>query len=564
MSLTSGFYNAFLVNNDYDRKYNADDYSNNIGAFIRSGVLRDGNDGLKVSANGLVLTVATGRAWIEGHWVYLDTPHTFPAITPPVGDYSRIDTVVLRLNTTPTERNVTLIYVTGTPASTPTPTSPTRGNGIYDIVLANITVAPSAVSVTVTDKRPDKTVCGWVTSPIGYDDYFTALDVAFNEWFEQKKDTLATVTLFKDFKWRTVLTSTASAVTFDIPQYDPTGVDIIQVFVNGLLEIEGIDYTLNNSTITFSTGGGGTGSKVAGTEIVVICWKAYDGSDLGSVSDRIDQIETDVAKLTGTNDYTYVCNGVNDNVKLSEIAQAWLDGGTDYGSKIIRVYGTFGASAAYAGSGTSASPYRWFSLGSGTAKNRKIIFDFSACSQISINCASNTYNVIFYGLNVDIIGVNCIATGGNAVYMFSTADNTFIHAENCRFWITSQSGYIARGGTFKDCRISLTCTLADAYAFNVLSAGLLRLYGGEYYAYAATGNTSAVIYVSSAQTDAVVNTYSINCPTVARGGYVQSYSIYCLSNNAACSFTDTITTLAISAAGQNVRGTIAKDKVGLM
>lgn len=562
MSLQSGFYNAFLVNDDYDRKYNADDYSNNIGAFIRSGVLRDGNNGLKVTASGLVLTVASGRAWIEGHWVYLDLPHTFSAITPPVGDYSRIDTVSLRLNTNPTARQVSLVYDTGTPAATPKPDAPIRGDGIYDIILAYVTVAPNATSVTVTDKRGDKSVCGWVTSPIGYDDYFAVFDDAFNEWFTEKKDTLSTVTLFKDFMWRTVLESSTNYVVFNIPQYDSTGVDIIQVFVNGMLEIEGVDYTLSGSTITFGTGGGGTGTKTAGTEIVVICWKAYDGSDLGSVASRIDVLEEEMNKLTNTNDYVYVCNGTDDNVKLSQIAQAWLDGGTDYGCKTIRIYGTFGAMTPYAGSGTSASPYRWFSIGSGTGSNRRIIFDFSACSQISLSCTG--YSVIFYGLNVDIVGANVVATGGTAIYMFSTADNTVVNADRCRFWITSQGGYIARGGTFKECRISLTCTLGDAFAFNVLSGGLLRLMGGEYYSYAPTGSTSAVVYVSSTQTNAVVNTYSINCPTVSRGSYVQSYAIYCLNSNAGCSFTDTITTLALSASGQNIRGTIAQSKAGLM
>lgn len=563
MSLKSGFYNALLVDGDYDRKYNADDYSNNMGAIIRSGVLRDANNGFKVTASGLVLSVAPGRAWIEGRWAYLDTPYTFSAVEPPVGDWSRIDSVALRLNVNESVRAMSLVYTQGTAAETPTAPEPVRTGGIYDIVLAHVSTSPGSNRLAVKDQRGNADICGWVTSPVGYDDYFANLDSAFNDWFNEVKNTLASTTLFKQYTWRTVLTSAASSVIFNIPQYDPTGVDIIQVYVNGLLEVAGIDYTLNNSTITFGTGGGGTGTKVAGTEIVVICYKSIDGTGLGSVSDRITALEEQVNAIDTVSDYTYVCNGVNDNVKLSELAQTWLNGGTDYGSKTIKVVGTFGATAAYAGDGSSTSPYRWFSLGAGTAKNRRITFDFSACSQISFACADDTYNIVFYGLEVNIIGANVVATGGAFISMFSTADNTIANAEKCRFWITSQSGYIARGGTFKDCRVSLTTTVENAYVFYVLSAGLLRLHGGEYYAYSPSAKTSAVVYVSSGQTDAVVTTYSINCPAITRSGYVQSYAILCQSNNAKCSFTDTITTLTVSATGQNIRGTIAQSKPGM-
>jgi hypothetical protein len=564
MALTSGFYNAFLVNGDYDRKYNAEDYSDNMGAIIKTGVLRDGNNGLRVTANGLVLSVAPGRAWIEGHWVKLDTAHTFAAISPPVGDYSRIDSVCLRIDPNESARKASLLVRTGTPASSPAAPAPVRADGVYEIVLARVRVAPGASSVTVTDMRANASVCGWVTTPVGYDDYFTAMDAAFEEWFSEKRNTLSSVTLFKQYSWRTVLSTATNKVTFSIPQYDSSGVDIIQVFVNGLFEVEGVDYTLSGSTITFGTGGGGTGSKVAGTEIVVICYKSIDGTGLASVADRMTAMENTVATLAAENEYIYICNGVNDNVMLSRLAQAWLNGGTDYGSKIVRVYGTFGASAPNSGSGTSASNYRWFDVGSGGATNRKITFDFTGCSQITINCTADTHNIIFFGLHVNIIGANVVATGGAAVYMFSVAAQVVINAEKCRFWITSLAGIISRGGTFKDCRVSLTTNNTDAFAFNVMSGGLLRLFGGEYYAYAPSNNQSAVVYVNSAQTGAVVLTYGINCPNAARSSYVQTNAINCLTQDASCSFTDTITTLPIVAMGQNIRGTIAQDKPNMM
>ena len=564
MALNSGFYNAMLVNGDYDRKYNADDYKNIFAAFIKDGVRRSGVDDFKVSASGLVLTVKIGYAVCGGRWVHLDTDYTLPTITPPVGDYSRIDAVVLRVDARESTRAASLLIRTGTPASNPQSPAKDTTTGVTELILARVRVNPSASSVTVTDTRANASLCGWVTTPVGYDDYFTSLDNLFEEWFAEKKDTLASVTLFKQYTWRTVLSASASSVSFSIPQYTSGGTDIIQVYVNGLLETEGVDYTLSGNTISFSTAGGGNGMKVAGTEIVVICYKSIDGTGLGDVSGEITALQNQVAQLSDVDDYVYICNGKTDNVALSNLAQTWLSGGTDYGSKVVRVYGTFGATAATSGSGTSSSLYRWFNFGQGSATNRKITFDFTGCSQINIPCAAGTHNIIFYGMNVNIVGANVLASGDATVYMFSTAAATVANAENCRFWITADAGFIARGGTFRNCRCSLTTNAGDAFCFNVLSGGLLRLFGGEYYAYAPTNNQSAVVYVNSGQLNAVVMTYGINCPTVARSGYVQTYAFNALSDSAKCSFTDTVTALPIQGAGQNIRGTIAHSLPGLM
>ena len=564
MALNSGFYNAMLVNGDYDRKYNADDYKNVFAAFIKDGVRRSGADDFKVTASGLALTVKQGYAVSGGRWVHLDADYSLGSITPPVGDYSRIDAVVLRVDSNEATRSASLLIRTGTPAASPqSPTKDTSTN-VTELILARIRVAPNATSVTVTDTRSNASLCGWVTTPVGYDDFFTSLDSQFDEWFAEKRETLASVTLFKQYKWRTVLTGSATSVTFSIPQYTDGSTDIINVYVNGLLETEGVDYTLSGSTITFGTGGGGSGSKVAGTEIVVICYKSIDGTGLGSVSDEVTALQNTVADLSVTNEYIYVCNGKTDNVELSKLAVAWLGDGTDYASKIIRVYGTFGATAAYSGSGTEASPYIWMRVGSGATTNRRIIFDFAGCSQINISCAANTFNTIFFGMNANITGANVNATGEADITMFSTVAATVVNAEKCRFWVTANTGYIARGGTFRDCRCSLTLNAADAFCFNVLSGGLLRLHGGEYYAYAPTDNQSAIIYVNSAQTNAAVMTYGINCPHTTRSGYVQTNAINCLTDSALCSFTDTVTPLGIVATGQNIRGTLAVNKPGLM
>lgn len=564
MALTSGFYNAMNVGGEYDRKYNADDYKNVFAAFIKDGVRRSGADDFGVFASGLSLNVRLGYAVCGGRWVRLDANYALATVTPPVGNYSRIDAVVLRVNANENTRAASLVYRVGTPAASPqAPTKDTSTN-ITELILAHVRVAPGASSVSVTDTRHNANLCGWITTPVGYDDYFTSLDSRFEEWLKQTKDTLASVTLFKQYKWRTVLNGQASSVTFSIPQYSGDGTDIIHVYVNGLLEVEGYDYTLSGNTINFITAGGGNGVKVEGTEIVVLCYKSIDGTGLGSVSDEITKLQNLVSGLTTTNEHVYMCNGKTDNVELSKLVTQWLSDVDNYDGHIIRVYGDFGATAPVSGGGTADNLYRWFNLGQGSATNRKITIDFTGCTQININCTADTHNIIFFGMHVNIVGANVIATGDATIYMFSTAAATVVNAENCRFWITAKGGYIARGGTFRNCRCSLTTNGGDAFCFNVLSGGLLRLFGGEYYAYAPTENQSAVVYVNAAQINAVCMTYGINCPMVARGGYVQTYAFNVLSNSAKCSFTDTVTPLPVYGDGMNIRGTIAHNLPGLM
>lgn len=566
--IKSGFYNAIQSGGTYDRIYNADDYKNVFAAFIKDGVRRSGLDDLRVTANGLALTVKMGFAICGGRWVHIDADYPLITVTPPVGDYSRRDAVILRVDANENARAASLVYRKGSPSSNPIAPARDTSTGVTELILATVLVAPSATTVRVTDTRADANYCGWITTPVGYDDYFVSLESRFNTWFNDVQNELASVTLFKQYIWRTVLDSPASSVTFSIPQYDSTGTDILQIYVNGLLEIKGVDYTISGSTITFGTGGGGKGTKIAGTEIVVMCYKSIDGSGLGSVSDEITELQNDMALLADTNEYKYVCNGTNDNVKLSEIAQAWLNGGTDYACKKISVYGMFGCSAAYGGSGTSANPYRWFSVGLNADTNRRIVFDFTSCGQISLPIVSGTVNTVFHGHNAHIIGANVIVnqTGAGTTVKCFSATSGAVCAENCRFWITAnKDSVIANTGTFINCRASVANLLNNSYCFLPLDGSLLRIQGGEYYAYTGSSSAQSAVVGQSAA-NAVSILYGVNAPTSARAGYYQTNSIIQSTGGGTINCTDLVSALAVTvvAGSSNIRGTIAKSKPNLM
>ena len=575
MALTSGFYNAIKVGGVYDRKYNADDYRNVFAAFIHDGVRRSGDNDLFVSSNGLVPTVNIGYAVCGGRWVRLDTIYTLPAVVPPVGDFNRLDAVVLRVNENEAVRAASIEYRVGNPASTPVAPEKDTQLGIAELVLAHVLVRPNATSLTITDKRGDETVCGWVTTPVGYDDYFASLDAAsvqwrkqseqnFEDWFSGVRTDLASVTLYKQYVWRTVLENAASSVAFDIPQYDSTGVDIIEVFVNGLRETQGVDYNVQGSSIVFSNGGGGTGIKSAGTEIVVLCYKSIDGRGLGSVSDEISNLQTAVAELGHIPEYNYICNGATDNVKLSEIAQTFLTGASDAKTMTVRVHGTLGATAPYSGDGTSANQFKWFAFGTSENTTRRICFDFGNCSQVLINCTAGTQNILFYGHNVYVKGgkfrVECNRANTSCIAFNSVSGNVL--CERVVLLIAGNNGcYAGATGTFRDCSFAVLNSAGLGRCFIPTNESLLRIFGGDFTAYGVSGRGSAVIVLDAAITNGVVVAEGVNFPTINRSGYSQGHAIYDISGSGKCAYIASITTLTVEAASQYVAGTIKANKI---
>lgn len=558
MAERSGFFNALNVNGEYDRKYNANDYSDNLAAIISNGVLRSANDDLRVTAKGMSVTVAAGRAWISGHYYYNDAPLTFAVPAAPAGG-TRWDRIVLRLDVNIAARTIKAHYVQGTAGNSPAKPAPVRNSNVYELVLADVFVGTNATSVTVTDTRANADLCGWVYSTAGDNSFIVSLDNSFAEWFGKAKDTLASVTLFKRYTWRTITEGgLTAAIGFNIPQWDEETC-FMEVYVNGMLVVEDVDFTREGRMLQFPN------LLETGTEIDVNVYKSIDGTGIMSVADEITQLQNAVAALNNTGDYEYICNGYDDNVKLSQIAKAWLEGGTDYSSKTIRVHGTFGAQAPVGGDGEMWSPYRWIEVAGDNYANRKIIFDFSCCSQLAIPVVAGKLNYIFYGIDAHIIGadVNVYEKGtGTTIIGFSTVAGE-VYAENCRFWITGDNTCkVSCTGTFTNCRASVANSTGESYCFTPLTNSLLRLNGGEYMAYSgSSATTSAVVGHSASVTNAVSILNGVNAPTVTRGGYYQTHSIHQYPNGGVMNCRDLVSALPINAKGtNNISGTIAISK----
>ncbi len=559
----------------YDRNYNADDISDWLEAVLTTGVIKS-DTGLKVTAaGGMSVSVNVGKAVINGKPYRNDSAKTFYIDTAPTGSNSRIDLIVLRYDRNISERNTRLVYKVGEGATEP---ALIRTDLIYELALARITVDPAVTTIQTTaikDLRGDRDsvittttgqslgYCPFLTAAKGYDDYYDAIVIEYAD--------------------AVTLTAESSTVAFNIPQYGWTGVDILTVYTNGIKERPSA-YSVSGNVITFNA------AKAAGAVVEVVVNKFIDGEGLDTVLEQYKELQAKVLSFADTDKYKYICNGENDNIVLSEIAQAFHAGTYDTATVTqaaadflakwggtaglaalaadafikIEVYGKFAASAPYAGAGTSTNGYQWLALGRATDATKRLVFDFSAVENMTFPCVSGMKNIIFYGRDVHIIGANVYASNtaaGTIIRAFDTSIGR-ITAERCKFDITAyQDSYISTLGTFTNCRGSVANIINNCYCFLTATAGILRVNGGDYYAYTQASDVQCAV-VGQSGADAVSILYGINAPTVARSGFTQISSVIQFTGGGVLNCTDLVSALPITVVSgiSNIRGTIAKSK----
>lgn len=531
----------------YDKNYNADDLSDFLSIICDTGVVKTNNDtsgnpqGLKVvSAGGLTVNVNAGKAVIKGKAFFSNALESF-TIAVNGTTANRYDYVVIKYDNNISVRDIKLELRSGT-SEKPTVANLTRTANIYELILAIITVAPSASSIAqIDDTRGDKDLCPWFTAVRGYEDYYDAI-IQTHE---------STVTL----------SSASTTVITDLPSklYNER-YSLIEVFTNGLKEPT-TAYTTSVSAgyivITF------TAQKVVGAKITVKLDNFIDGEGMATALAQYSALVQEVASLKTAGEYNYICNGSNDNVLISNLVKTWLNGGTDYGSLKLNIIGNIGMTAPARGVGITSNPYGWFDL-EATNKTRKITLDFTRCGQIAPTISAGTFNIIFYCDNVNIIGANIVAsnsTSGTIIRAFNAASGN-IKADNCSFRLTGyQDSLIAYTGTFTNCYGEVVNAINNSYCFLPSTSGLIKLNGGEYRAYTgASGASSAV--VGQSNTDAVSILYGVSAPTVAKSGYYQTNSLLQWTGGGVLRCTDLISALPlIVVAGiSEIRGTITKNK----
>lgn len=137
--------------------------------------------------------------------------------------------------------------------------------------------------------------CGWVTSLIQQVDTSTLYiqwQEGFNSWFNDVKETLSTATLIRSYN-STYTTSAQdeTSIPIGISQYNQN-LDILQVYINGLMLIKDVEYSiLDNSEIELTKG------VDRNTPVSFVVYKSIDGSDAETVVSQVTDLQNNVDKI---------------------------------------------------------------------------------------------------------------------------------------------------------------------------------------------------------------------------------------------------------------------------
>lgn len=299
-TIKCGFFNSI----NKDRLYTAEEMTRPYELLVSNGVFATPkgtpSDYLQVYASeGMNLTVKAGRGIFADKWFLLDGDMAISLESAEV-TLNRIDSIVVRVDSSEAVRAASIVIKKGVPASNPAPPEVTRASLIKEYRLANILISAGATTIqqmNITDTRGSAD-CGWVTSLIEQVDTSTLYiqwQDAFDAWFKDVKETLSTSTLIRSYtSYYVTSAQNESVIPINISQFN-YNLDILQVYINGLMLIRDVEYTSdNNDTITL------TDPVDAGTPVSFVVYKSVDGSDAETVVQQVYALQNIVesTKLT--------------------------------------------------------------------------------------------------------------------------------------------------------------------------------------------------------------------------------------------------------------------------
>lgn len=192
MAVTYGFYNSL----NKDRVYNAEQMSSIFNGIITDGVFASiGGSLMPIAGTGMQVVVKPGKCWFNSTWTLND------ALLPldiPVADVSltRIDAVVVEINSAISTRANTIKVLKGAPSANPAKPALANTETLHQYALGYVTVGAGATSITADkiEVNVGKTTCPFITSILQQTDItalFNQWDAEFNTWFENVQSQLS-------------------------------------------------------------------------------------------------------------------------------------------------------------------------------------------------------------------------------------------------------------------------------------------------------------------------------------------------------------------------------------
>lgn len=215
----SSFFNSV----NHDRVYRAEEWAEYFASFIGNGIFPVPANGLQVvTGSGMIVTVKTGKAWINGYF-YFNTGDLNVVLGTADGVSNRIDRIVLRWDLT--ERNIA-VKVKPSPASA-TPVAPVlqRDADAYEIALADVYIRAGSTAVLqsdITDQRFNSALCGIVTGTVEQIDA-SVITAQFDNFFA----------LYRD-----LITAEYNAYVSRVSGYEGDAAADYQTFLNSLQSYE--------------------------------------------------------------------------------------------------------------------------------------------------------------------------------------------------------------------------------------------------------------------------------------------------------------------------------------
>lgn len=299
MSFECGFFNSI----NGDRKYNAEDMTNPYKRIVSNGVFAkpDGSQStdMQVVANGgLSVRVKAGEGMFNGKWAKLDADMVVDLSTPNPTN-PRIDSVIVRIDSSAEIRAGSVIYREGVAAANPIPPVLENNEYVKEYRLANIRVEANATDLSqakITDRRPSDE-CGFVSNLLANSDIsatYAQWQKQFDEWFGDVKETLATSTLIRSYT-STYKTATQDerTIPINISQFNKN-LDILQVFINGLRLVPDLEYlVVDNASILLTKG------VDVNTPVSFVVYKSVDGSEAETVVEQVYELQMIQATANG-------------------------------------------------------------------------------------------------------------------------------------------------------------------------------------------------------------------------------------------------------------------------